>query len=74
MECISFKSGCVLRVENDEMRCQLYLKKAVLAVYIAPKDDFTHPLLLTRRNALLLKMGMSWVAKHLKEEWFIALQ
>ena len=40
MECFSFKSGCVVRVE---MRRQLYIAKeesdkAVLVIYIAAKD------------------------------------
>ena len=35
----SFKSGCIIRVENGKMHCQLKPKKAkVLCVYIAAKD------------------------------------
>ena len=39
MEQFSFKSGCVVRVENDEIRCQLQSSKTnVLAICIAAKD------------------------------------
>ena len=39
MERFSFKSGCVIRVENGEM-CTSYSQqgKVVLAIYIAAKD------------------------------------
>ena len=45
---------------------------AVLAVYIAAKDNFTHPSLLTRWSTFTFKNGcVVRVAKHLKEDWFI---
>ena len=33
-----------------------------------------HYTLLKRRNALVLKAGVVWVMKGLKEDWFIALR
>ena len=37
------------------------------------KRCFTHPLLLTRQSALVLKVGVVQMASHLKEDCFIVL-
>ena len=50
------KIHCQLQPKKTKVQC-----KAVLAVYIrSSKRHFTHPSLLTRQSALVLKVGVSY--------------
>ena len=57
----SFKSGCVVQVENDEIRCQLQSSKTNVRIshLYSSKRRFSCPLLVTRWTALVLKVGVS---------------
>ena len=56
----SFKSGCVILVENDEMHRQLQPNKTKMSRLYISKRRFSHPSLVTKRNALVLKVGVSY--------------
>ena len=59
-DCISFKRGCVVQVENGKMyHHQLQPKKAVFAIYITAKT-FYLPSLLTKWSTLVLDVGVSY--------------
>ena len=60
IEHLSFKSGCVILVENGETPHQLQPKKAKVRLLHYSKRQFTCSSLLTRRRALVLRVDMPY--------------
>ena len=70
MKRFSFKSGCIIRVENGKCTASYSQVTATLSVYIAAKD-----ILVTKKieHDIFKCECLVQVAKHLKGNWIIVL-